>query len=511
MYDNDNENNLENMPENTSGNIQEDTSENISESISGDAAEDKAESISGSTPAAEEQKNYGYYSYNNQNVNTTQSTIPPAPAKKVEKKPRSRFKKAVFAVIVAVIVGAAAGGTFYGVNYLGNRFVYDLTDSGDDDADDETITDTIERTGASSGSSTDSSSSSSDDDGMTVREVTEECLPSVVTIATVSKQELSNFFGGTQEYETEAAGTGVIIGTNDEELLIATNYHVVYDATSLSVGFIDESTVDASIKGLDKENDLAVISVKLSDISDDTMSGIKIAEINTADEPQLGDQVVAIGNALGYGQSVTSGYISAKGRSLTLSDGVNTYEATDLIQTDAAINAGNSGGALFNMNGELIGINEAKVSSSSGSTSVEGMGYAIPISKAQPILEKLMTMETKEKVSDDEKGYLGVTLANVTDDVSKMYNMPVGVCVTEVIEGSPAEDAGILAGDVITAVDDTTVETYDDITGQLDYYASGEKVTLTVMRADNGSYEEQKIDVTLGDSNVIEGYQSSRD
>ena len=458
----------------------------------------------------ETENGYGYYSYSDSNQEeVSKNETENSSGNNKEKKPWGPFKKAIFAVIVAVIVGAAAGGTFYGINYLGNKFVYNLADIAKDDDDEETTADNIERTGANSDSTANSSSQSGTE--MTVREVADECLPSVVTIASVSKQELSSFFGGTQTYETVGAGTGVIIGTNDTELLIATNYHVVYDTSSLSVGFIDESTVDAAVKGLDKENDLAVVSVKLSDISEDTMSNIKIAEIGTADEPQLGDQVVAIGNALGYGQSVTSGYISAKGRSLTLSDGMNTYDATDLIQTDAAINSGNSGGPLFNMSGELIGINEAKISSSSSGVSIEGMGYAIPISKAQPILEKLMTIETREEVSDDEKGYLGVTLANVTDEVSSMYNMPVGACVTEVIEGSPAEDAGLMAGDVITGINDTTIETYEDLTDELDYYAEGESVKLTVMRANNGEYQEQEIDVTLGSSDIIEGYRSARD
>ena len=460
-------------------------------------------------PNEPENKNdYGYYSYGNSNQNdAVDDGTEPTPSGNKEKKPWGPFKKAIFVIVVGAIVGVVSGGAFYGINYLGNKLVYNFTDDVKD-TDDETTANSIDRTGTGSSSTVNSSSQSGTE--MTVREVTDECLPSVVTIASVSKQELSSFFGGTQEYETVGAGTGVIIGTNDTELLIATNYHVVYGTSSLSVGFIDESTVDAAVKGLDKENDLAVVSVKLSDISDETMSNIKIAEIDTANEPQLGDQVVAIGNALGYGQSVTSGYISAKGRSLTLSDGTNTYNATDLIQTDAAINAGNSGGALFNMNGGLIGINEAKISSSNG-TSIEGMGYAIPISKAQPILEKLMTAETKEKVGDDEKGYLGVTLANVTEEVSSMYNMPVGACVTEVIEGSPAEDAGLMAGDVITGIDDTTIETYEDLTEALDYYAKGESVKLTVMRANNGEYEEQKIDVTLGASDVIDGYRSARD
>ncbi len=432
-----------------------------------------------------------------------------AGGRKKEKRKKSTAAKIALVLVVALVAGLVAGTAFCGVNYILSNTILD---------DSATITTTIEDSDyvydeeqdeyVYSPNSSSVSTTTTTSDTMTVQEVAAECLPSVVTIAGITTQEMSSFFGGTQIYESETAGTGVIIGSNDTELLIATNHHVVSDSTSLSVGFIDETTAEAQIKGVDSTNDLAVISVSLDDISDDTMSQIKIAVIGNSDELELGEQVVAIGNALGYGQSVTSGVISAKDRSLSLSDGSTVYEATGLLQTDAAINSGNSGGPLFNMKGELVGINEAKGSSTSSGVSVEGMGFAIPISKAEPILEELMSLETRTKVDDNSKGYLGFTCAFVTSDGVDMYNLPIGVCITEVIDGSPAQSGGLLKGDVITAIEGYEVETYDDLTSELEYYCSGESVTITVMRANSGEYVEAEISVVLGNSSVLENYYS---
>ena len=290
------------------------------------------------------------------------------------KKEMTLQKKWGMVVAMALVFGLIAGGTMYGVNAAANR-LYSQNH--------------ISQTDTTEASTSESSSG--------VAQVADNAMPSVVTISTMSVEEMRSFFGGTQQYEVEGAGTGVIIGENDTELLIATNNHVVEGASSLSVGFIDESTVSAEIKGTDAENDLAVISVKLSDISTDTMNQIKIASIGDSDELQLGEQVVAIGNALGYGQSVTSGYVSALNRDLSLTDeSGNTINSTGLIQTDAAINPGNSGGALLNMNGELIGINEAKSGTTSSGTTVDNIGFAIPINKAQESLQNLMNQETRE-------------------------------------------------------------------------------------------------------------------
>lgn len=404
---------------------------------------------------------------------------------KKEKKPMSAGKKWAMVLSMGLAFGLVAGGTMFGVNAVGN-YLFGINDEPAQLAQTQTT--------SSSGSGTSSDSASG-----SVAEVAQNAMPSLVTISTMSVEEMQSFFGGTQEYQVEGAGTGVIVGENDTELLIATNYHVVEGATSLSVGFIDEQSVEAEIKGTDVNNDLAVVSVKLSDIPDDTMNQIKIATIGDSDELQLGDQVVAIGNALGYGQSVTSGYVSALDRDLTLTynDGT-TIQSTGLIQTDAAINSGNSGGALLNMQGELIGINEAKSSSTSTGASVDNVGFAIPIDKAQSSLQEMMNMETRERVDANEASYLGIQGSDVSAEVTELYNIPSGVAVAEVVEGSPADEAGLQQGDILTALDGRAVSSMSQLQDVLQYYAAGETVDLTIQRADNGQYEEQTVSITLG-------------
>ena len=322
---------------------------------------------------------------------------------------------------------------------------------------------------------------------------------------------MQSFFGGTQEYEVEGAGTGVIVGKNDTELLIATNNHVIEGADSLSVGFVDESAVEGQIKGTDADNDLAVVAVKLSDISSDTMSQIKIATIGNSDDLVLGEQVVAIGNALGYGQSVTSGYVSALDRDLQLTDNSgNTINSTGLIQTDAPINSGNSGGALLNMSGELIGINEAKSSTTQSGTTVDGIGFAIPINKAEESLQNLMNQTTREKVDESQASYLGIQGADVSEEAAQMYGMPTGVAVSAVVENGPADQAGILAGDVITGFDGRSISSMSQLQDTLQYYASGETVDVTVQRADQGQYQEQTVSVTLGSASEAQQSQQSQ-
>ena len=383
---------------------------------------------------------------------------------------------------MALVFGLIAGGTMYGVNAAANR-LYSQNH--------------ISQTDTTEASTSESSSG--------VAQVADNAMPSVVTISTMSVEEMRSFFGGTQQYEVEGAGTGVIIGENDTELLIATNNHVVEGASSLSVGFIDESTVSAETKGTDAENDLAVISVKLSDISKDTMNQIKIASIGDSDELQLGEQVVAIGNALGYGQSVTSGYVSALNRDLSLTDeSGNTINSTGLIQTDAAINPGNSGGALLNMNGELIGINEAKSGTTSSGTTVDNIGFAIPINKAQESLQNLMNQETREKVSEDQASYIGIQGASVSSDEQEKFSIPAGVVVASVVEDGPAAQAGIQEGDIITELDGRSVSSIEGLQDTLQYYAAGETVDIVVQRADNGSYQEQTLSITLGSAQDAE-------
>ena len=404
---------------------------------------------------------------------------------KKAKKPLSMGKKWAIVIAMALVFGLVAGSTMVGVNAVGS-LVFDREDK----------TAQLQQTEIAGNAGT---TGQTEGNTGTVSEVAANAMPSLVTISTMTVEEMRNFFGGTQQYEVEGAGTGVIVGENDTELLIATNYHVVEGANSLSVGFIDEESVEAEVKGTDVDNDLAVVSVKLSDIPDDTMNQIKIATVGDSDELQLGDQVVAIGNALGYGQSVTSGYVSALDRDLTLTyeDGT-TINSTGLIQTDAAINSGNSGGALLNMQGELIGINEAKSSNTSSGASVDNIGFAIPIDKAQSSLQEMMNLETREKVDADQASYLGIQGSDVSAEVSELYGVPSGVVVVDVVEDGPAAEAGMQKGDVITELDGRSISSMEQLQQVLQYYAAGEKVDVIVQRSDNGGYQEQTMSVTLG-------------
>lgn len=416
-------------------------------------------------------------------------------------------KKAGVTIALAVIFGLVAAVVFQAANFAADRFL----NTGKSSVQIKT-TDSVDLQETASDDST-ADKVLSDSENGTVAAVAQASMPSVVAITTVSVQEIPSFFGySSHQYKSASTGSGIIVGDNDDELLIATNNHVVDGATTLSVCFIGddvanaetetvnagdngdlnvEDAVSAKIKGTDADNDLAVVAVKKSDIPEDTLNQIKIAQIGSSDDLAVGQQVVAIGNALGYGQSVTSGWISALNRTISTDDGTNS---TGLIQTDAAINPGNSGGALLNMKGELIGINSAKYADSA----VEGMGYAIPISKAKPILEELMNRETREKVDSSKKGYLGVSLANLTTEAIEMYNMPTGAFVRSVEDDSPAQEAGICKGDIIVKFDGQKVSDGDDLLDKLQYYKSGEKIEAVIARATNGEYEENTIGLTLG-------------
>lgn len=416
-------------------------------------------------------------------------------------------KKAGATIALAVIFGLVAAVVFQAANFAADRFL----NTGKSSVQIKT-TDSVDLQETASDDST-ADKVLSDSENGTVAAVAQASMPSVVAITTVSVQEIPSFFGySSHQYKSASTGSGIIVGDNDDELLIATNNHVVDGATTLSVCFIGddvanaetetvnagdngdlnvEDAVSAKIKGTDADNDLAVVAVKKSDIPEDTLNQIKIAQIGSSDDLAVGQQVVAIGNALGYGQSVTSGWISALNRTISTDDGTNS---TGLIQTDAAINPGNSGGALLNMKGELIGINSAKYADSA----VEGMGYAIPISKAKPILEELMNRETREKVDSSKKGYLGVSLANLTTEAIEMYNMPTGAFVRSVEDDSPAQEADICKGDIIVKFDGQKVSDGDDLLDKLQYYKSGEKIEAVIARATNGEYEENTIELTLG-------------
>lgn len=406
------------------------------------------------------------------------------------------MKKKVLGLTLGIaLAGATIGGAVAG--YAESNSQEAVTES----PDNEYTNDDVNKTSMAELVSDEEADADSDNESFSysnVADVAEDVMPSIVSITNKSVQEVQDWFSRqTYQMESESAGSGIIIGENDTELLICTNNHVVEDSDTLTVTFIDDESYEAQVKGTDKENDLAVVAVKLDDISDDTRSKIKIAKYGDSDSLRVGEQVVAIGNALGYGQSVTTGIVSALNRDITASedgseDSATTYQ--DLIQTDAAINPGNSGGALLNMNGEVIGINSAKASESG----VEGMGYAIPISKAMPILENLMSKQTRSKVDEDKIGYLGINGQGVSDQAVQLYNVPAGVYVTKVQSGSPADKAGLREGDIITKFDGTEVSDMSDLQERLQYYSAGETVELTIQTNKDGAYAEKTLEITLG-------------
>lgn len=421
---------------------------------------------------------------------------------------RKRVKKAAGIALCAVLAGGLAAGSFEGINTLTgwNSSTVEAATSKDNTA----LLQTKSKKKSSDKKSDDKEKSKDDSESKTkgsldVSNIAAEGMKSVVSITTKSVQDVQNYlgyygFGGSQGYttqqEVEGSGSGIIVGKNDDNLLIATNYHVVSGADTVSVTCIDGETYAATVNGYDEDKDLAVVSVPLSDISDDTMDQIEVATIGSSDDLKVGEQVVAIGNALGYGQSVTTGIVSAKNRKMN-DQGIEQDEdsdATNLIQTDAAINPGNSGGALLNTAGEVIGINSVKYSD----TSVEGIGYAIPMDTAKPIIEELIT---KEKVDESNSAYLGIVGVDVTSDVAKTYNMPTGVYVAQVMEGAAAEQAGIQKGDIITKFDGKDVTSMEELSYNMQYYAAGTTVDVVIERSSNGQYEEQTISVTLGKKN----------
>ena len=389
-------------------------------------------------------------------------------------KPKKGYMKKVALVVgAAVLFGAVGGVTMQGTSYLTGKLLGKNTKS------------TVGTTKTVSNAKLTTSTSTVTSD---VSDIVENTLPSIVSITNMSVQEVQNFFGGISQQESESAGSGIIISQNDSELLVVTNNHVVEGSDTLTVTFNDGNSVEAQIKGTDSARDLAVVAVPLDKISDDTMNAIKVATLGDSDSLKVGEPAIAIGNALGYGQSVTTGIVSATGRTIDGFDG-------EYIQTDAAINPGNSGGALLNANGEVIGINSAKINSSA----VEGMGFAIPISDASDVIQNLMNKETISKVSDEERGYLGIKGYDVSEEGAQMYNMPTGVYVKEVMSGGGAEKAGLTKGSIITGFEGSSISSMSSLQEQLQYYKAGEEVTLTVQIPDkNGEYTEKDIKVTLG-------------
>jgi serine protease Do len=423
--------------------------------------------------AAESANGYTTYQMGGSTGNNTEP--------KKTKKHGGYFRKAVVSVSLGLFFGLFAGIGFYAVQQ-GTGMLKTGTDTAVvDEVTSEASTESSQSTPQLATNVTYVESDVSD--------VVEKVMPAMVSIVN-NFTETANVFGQQYTQEEAASGSGIIVGKTDDELLIVSNNHVVESADTLTVTFIDGSEAQAQVKGLDSDMDLAVIAVSLNDLSDDTKNAITVATLGSSDDLKLGEPVIAIGNALGYGQSVTNGIVSALNREITLDNGATGT----FIQTNAAINPGNSGGALLNMNGEVIGINSNKI----GGTAVEGMGYAIPITSASPIIADLMERQTRTKVAEDEVGYIGISLQEVTSQISQMYNMPEGIYVVSVEEGSAAANAGIMKGDIITKFDGSSISSYSDLQKTLQYYAVGDSATITVQRPQNGEYVSIELNLTLG-------------
>ena len=436
------------------------------------------------------QNPYGYYQNQGANRGSQQT-----PNHNTPKKKRSILKTTAMVTAAALLFGTVSGATMFGVNRAANL----LFPAGTETAQTQASLESTPVLPAKPQSSTQSA------DGVVIEDVSaivDAAMPSVVAITNTMLYKSNSWFGPSQTYEVPSSGSGIIVGQNDSELLIVTNNHVIEDSNSLSVTFIDESTVDAAIKGTDSASDLAVIAVPLDEISADTKTKIKAATLGDSGELKMGQGVIAIGNALGLGQSVTVGHVSALDREITVDGNVKK-----VIQTDAAINPGNSGGALLNSKGELIGINEAKYADEK----VEGIGYAIPINFAKDIIDDLKLRTTKVEVDESEQGYLGITVQNIDSATAQMYGMPEGVYVYKITENSAASESDLREKDIITKFDGETVRTNADLTKLLAYYKAGTEVTLTVQSLENGTYVERQVTLTLKHRPKEDETQASRE
>ena len=481
---------------------------NSSDSFERDGSADRPEyEQSAASAESSSPENGRYYSYNRAQTaggssreNRSSSPSPDYSRIKKRKKGHSRLA-VVLAVILVFVIGAGAGALATGrassaslsknsssaQSQVESSVKEDKEEAEDSSA--ETEPSSQSRSGGSTISTVEDEMKDSSLSDTTVADVAEKVMPAIVSVYNKFTEE-SEFFGRKYTQEGESAGSGIIIEETDNELLIVTNNHVVEGADSLSVQFIDESNCEASLKGTDASSDLAVIAVSLDSLSEETKKQIAIAELGDSDSLRIGEHAIAIGNALGYGQSLTVGYISALNREITGEDGITGT----FIQTDAAINPGNSGGALLNSRGQVIGINSNKI----GGSTIEGMGFAIPISKAEPIIDSLKTQESKTKVAEEEQGVLGIYGISVTSDVASAYGLPVGAYVEEIIEGTGAAQSKLVHGDIITGINGQSISGMEDLQNQLIYYSAGEEVTLTVQHPMEGSeYEEREIKVTL--------------
>ncbi len=402
------------------------------------------------------------------------------------KKKSGLAKKAGLVTAAALLFGVVSGGTIAGINVLSNSFLSNAADETAESREVEPQTAPAQEAVASAQTAENSGAVVMD-----VSAIVEEVMPSMVSIDNTVLYTSRNLFYGDQTYEVPSSGSGIIVGENDTELLIVTNNHVIEDSKEIKATFIDGTSIDAAVKGTDSAADLAVIAVPLDQIPDDTKSRIKPAVLGDSESLKMGQGVIAIGNALGYGQTTTVGYVSAVNRTIQVDESGATK---NVIQTDAAINPGNSGGALVNMKGEVIGINEAKTSA----TSVEGVGYAIPISEAQDIIKDLMNQKTRIAVDAEKQGYLGIQGTDVSEQDAALYGMPVGVFVYKVVEDGAASQSDLREKDIITKIDSQSIRSMEELKNMLTYYESGTTVTMTVMRLENGQYAEKQIEIVLG-------------
>lgn len=429
---------------------------------------------------------YSYYNPENQNENTQYTGGGDFNQPHYEKKQKKKMPKAIIVIGCALLFGLVSSATFLTMNFIGNR-ILGLRDS---------VQKTEESAEKVSSTQLNQSSSVITSD---VSGVVDKVMPSLVSITNMSIQEVQSFFGGYQQQQSESAGSGIIISQTDTELLMVTNNHVVEGSQTLTVTFTDGTSVEANIKGTNADHDIAVIAVPMKELSDETLDTIAVATLGDSTKLNIGEPAIAIGNALGYGQSVTTGVISAVDRESTTVDettGETVSSGVKLIQTDAAINPGNSGGALVNANGEVIGISSSKLAG----TMVEGMGYAIPISDVSDIISDLMNRETKAKVAEEDQGFLGITGFNVDSQSAERYHMPTGVYVEDVVEGGGAAKSGITKGNIITGLEGVSINNMEELQRELQYYAKGETVKVTIqVPENNGEYTEKTIEVTLGE------------
>ena len=466
--------------ENYSGYNTYDTSDN---SVTGESKNNAAtgNSVNSNSTYGNSSNNSGVYS------DATFSAVNSSKVEPEKKKSGGFFNKALLSVSLGLFFGMFAGIGFYAVQQG-----MDLLNPS---ANLELMEGNVEKFVETSGSVGQKGMQLSNTNNVTVVqsnvvEVAEEVMPAMVSIVN-SYTVTSNFWGQTYSEQEAASGSGIIVSKTDSELLIVSNNHVVEGAEKLEVTFIDGAVAEAHIKGLDSDMDLAIIAVSLEDIPEETMNAITVATLGNSDDLKLGEPVIAIGNALGYGQSVTDGIVSALNREITMDDG----STGNFIQTNAAINPGNSGGALLNVNGEVIGINTSKI----GGTAIEGMGYAIPITSASPIIADLMERQTRNKVAEEEMGYIGISLQEVTPQISAMYNWPQGIYILSVEEDSAAEAAGLMVNDIITKFDGQKINSYEELQNILQYFAAGDTTDITVMRPENGQYVEYQLEITLGE------------